>query len=130
MKACSKCYQIKGLNEFSITPSGHPRGACKPCRVNANIGPDAKRRYLKRSYGLTLDQYNEHMRAQEGRCKICKSHYSDQPHGTLSIDHNHETGQVRGLLCGSCNRALGLFGDDPTLLTKAAAYLLDQGHYG
>jgi Recombination endonuclease VII len=130
MKTCSKCRQEKPLSEFSLTPVGHPRGSCKACRVNVNIGPDAQRRRLKRDYGLTVDQYNELMRAQEGCCKICKSHYSDQHHGTLCVDHNHKTGQVRGLLCGSCNRALGLFGDDPALLTRAAFYLLDQGHYG
>ena len=56
---------------------------------------------------------------QGGRCLICGC----VPEKTLHIDHNHGTGAVRGLLCGKCNVGLGLFGDNPTRLERAAAYL-------
>jgi hypothetical protein len=79
--------------------------------------------HLKRKFGLTLEQYDEMLAAQEGGCAIC----SDPPEEgkTLHIDHDHATGLVRGLLCQRCNHALGLFREDDSLLQEAAAYVAD-----
>lgn len=55
-----------------------------------------------RTYGVTEDQYIEMYNALNGKCPLCNKWYKD-----LAIDHNHETGEVRGLLCISCNRVLG-----------------------
>ena len=73
----------------------------------------------KRQYGLSAEQFNAMRDRQGGRCLICGC----VPEKTLHIDHNHGTGAVRGLLCGKCNVGLGLFGDNPTRLERAAAYL-------
>lgn len=80
-------------------------------------------------YGLTLDQYHARVESQDFRCAICrcvpepvqqaKQHNSDG----FMIDHDHVLNYVRGLLCFSCNTALGLFRDRPTVCRKAAAYL-------
>mgnify|MGYP001585018387 CR=1 FL=1 len=59
-----------------------------------------------------------------GRCKICNVHQKELKH-QLGVDHNHTTGKVRGLLCGSCNKGLGLFKDSIELLLKASYYLED-----
>jgi len=70
-------------------------------------------------YGLTLEDYDAMMERQNGVCAIC----STRTKGNLHIDHNHQTNEVRGLLCGKCNRAIGLLNDDVSLFTKAITYL-------
>lgn len=76
---------------------------------------------LKSKYGLTREDYDAMIAAQHGRCAICRS---DNPGATVwNVDHCHRTGRVRGILCGSCNRALGLFNDDPQACRAAALYL-------
>ncbi len=75
-------------------------------------------RYLKR-HGLTLADYDEMFRLQDGRCAICRCGSSKRLH----VDHNHETGLVRGLLCYLCNTMLGNSKDQPGILEAAASYL-------
>lgn len=79
-----------------------------------------KKGALKRKYKITLEQYQELFEKQNGVCAICKGIEEGR---MLSVDHNHSTGKVRGLLCGSCNRALGLFQDSPVLLETAKEYV-------
>lgn len=80
-----------------------------------------------RSYGLTAEQLEEMFKAQGRCCAICRVE-AEAAHRLL-IDHNHATREVRGLLCGKCNTALGLFGDDAERLRAAAAYLEERGSY-
>lgn len=61
--------------------------------------------------------------AQGGVCAICGNGAEDTQHGLLHVDHCHDKGHVRGLLCSPCNLALGLFRDNPALLRRAAEYL-------
>ena len=75
--------------------------------------------YLQRTYGLGLDEFEFLVVAQSGRCAICCKQEGDRLH----VDHDHDTGRVRGLLCGSCNRAMGLFHEDPSRFEAAGAYL-------
>lgn len=75
---------------------------------------------LKKRYGLTLDQYDQLLESQAGVCAIC--HNKDETE-LLSIDHCHSSNEIRGLLCGKCNRGLGNFGDDVSLLLNAVNYL-------
>lgn len=77
---------------------------------------------LKRYYGITVEQYNAMFAYQNGACAICGKPESEQSR-KLSVDHNHETGAVRGLLCDNCNHAIGMFQDDIDLLQKAINYL-------
>ena len=77
---------------------------------------------LKRNYGLTVDQYNAMFEAQKGCCSICGRHQSTLP-TRLCVDHNHQTGQVRGLLCPQCNKGLGHFQDSKDLLVNALTYM-------
>lgn len=84
---------------------------------------------LRKSYGITADDYEAMLSEQEGVCAICGS---DDP-GTrdhrkrLHVDHDHETGRVRGLLCSPCNRLLGQASDSPKILRSAADYLEREG---
>ena len=67
---------------------------------------------LKKKYGITLDQYEETLQTQDYKCAVCRLGTDTCVQKALSVDHNHETGKVRGLLCDRCNRALGLLKDN------------------
>lgn len=75
---------------------------------------------LRQQFGITLDDYNVMLEAQGGVCAICGN---IDPVRSLAVDHCHETGKVRGLLCRDCNQGLGLYRDNITRLHKAAEYL-------
>lgn len=84
---------------------------------------------LKRCYGITVEQYDDLSLRQRGVCAICKQPET-KPHRSrnlvsyyLSVDHDHVSGELRGLLCNKCNRAIGLFNDDVELMKTALAYL-------
>lgn len=143
-KNCSKCKLNLEVSLFSKrTDKPHLYGSwCKICiRVkskehNLNNKLYFKENYKKktdhyknlsliRDYGIDLVKYNQMFVEQSGCCKICNVHQSDLKI-SLAVDHCHTTGKVRGLLCGSCNRALGLFKDEPEILLEAARYLNDS----
>lgn len=93
-------------------------------RRDLNHIEDSERRRLDtklwHKYGITADDYDLLFIQQGGKCAAC----GVPPTGeNLVVDHNHTTGQVRGLLHRGCNAAIGHFRDDPELLLKAAAYL-------
>ena len=73
---------------------------------------DARSRSL-RKYGLTLLDYDEMVKTQDGRCRICGTTVSGIAGEVWAVDHDHVTKRVRALLCSDCNAGLGLFGDDP-----------------
>ena len=78
--------------------------------------------YVKRMYGV--ENYSELLALQDGKCKICSSTSTQSSkHKKFSVDHNHKTGDVRGLLCAPCNHGLGKFKDNPTLMIQAAEYI-------
>jgi len=85
---------------------------------------------LWRRYKITHDDYLEMLEDQNGGCAICGAKAEDQKHGVLYVDHNHDTDEVRGLLCNLCNVGIGNLQDSPKVLTSALQYLLDHGHYG
>jgi hypothetical protein len=86
-----------------------------------------RKRWLWVTYGLTVERYEALRAAQHNLCAICRQpEIRRHPKGgewQLSVDHCHETGEIRGLLCEACNNGLGKFHDDPDLIEKAAAYL-------
>jgi hypothetical protein len=78
-------------------------------------------RFLRRRYRLTPAQYEIMLTAQNGLCAICKQR---NPDGTpLAVDHCHQTGKNRGLLCRLCNAAIGMLKDSPAVLYRAIEYL-------
>lgn len=86
----------------------------------------ASRKVTCARYGITPEDYDQMFEDQNGVCAICFEPETLIRRGTLcklTIDHDHETGQVRGLLCNNCNRALGLFNDKSWVLRSAATYL-------
>lgn len=84
----------------------------------------ARNRRYKAKYGITIEEYNEMLKVQNGYCanKACNKHYSEQTK-SLSVDHCHVTGKVRALLCRECNLALGQARDDQNILQGLIEYL-------
>jgi hypothetical protein len=76
-----------------------------------------------RMYGISVDDYNRMLEEQNHGCYLCGKTDKDR---ALSIDHDHASGKVRGLLCSNHNRALGLLNDDPDLLLAAHTYLTKE----
>lgn len=95
------------------------RSWCKVCSLQYN-----RSRNLQTKYNLTDSEYNALLQDQGGSCLICRDTAGSR---MLAVDHEHDTGRVRGLLCSPCNTALGLFKDSPELLRLAADYL-EQKH--
>ena len=135
------CYGCElPLTEEHFTPGiwARGRGRCKPCQKAYSAAHYAanreatlermKARNLMSLYGLTPEAYAELLEAQERRCAICGAeagwrHRQSGKLKKLAVDHCHETGRVRGLLCDRCNTAIGKLNHDPALLRKAIDYL-------
>lgn len=116
-RRCPGCRETKPGSEW-----WRKADYCKTCMAQRN-----RRAKILRVYGISIEQYDEMHRAQSGRCAIC---LTTKPGGFggkhLHIDHDHETGRVRGLLCSNCNSAIGKLKDDPGLLAAARDYLLQH----
>ncbi|MFJ2772390.1 endonuclease VII domain-containing protein [Streptomyces sp. NPDC087300] len=113
-KLCRVCGEIKPHGEWhrNATASDGLSTRCKACRaVQGRAG------HLKRQYGMTEAQRDELIASQKGLCVICLSAPA------VHVDHCHETGKVRGVLCFNCNSGIGKLGDDPDKTRRATAYL-------
>jgi hypothetical protein len=89
--------------------------------------PDKVRnKKLMEDFGITLEEYNAMFEDQGGCCAICGTHQDELPKN-LSVDHDHETGEVRGLLCGHCNLTIGHARESPEILASAIEYLRRYG---
>ena len=137
-KQCTRCKEAKLWSEFYWQKDGYAQSHCKQCLKEATslsrqLKPNkAKwaeyqhRSSLRRRYGLEPAQYQALLSAYAGKCWICQSKTGDTYRGKtsrLSVDHDHATGHVRGLLCSSCNNGLGRFKHNIDLLEKAIDYL-------
>ena len=81
----------------------------------------------RRNYGLSLDRFFEMLAEQKGRCRLCGEPFGQSSSRKPVPDHDHETGEVRGIIHGNCNLGLGMFQDDPIRCRKAADYLESFG---
>lgn len=129
-KACNRCREVKSLDEFYPHTKTRDRRTtiCKQCR-RENDAVAVRNNWAK--YGLSREKYDAMVATSGGVCSIC---HGPEPRlrknglpKSLSVDHCHDTGEVRGLLCSRCNTALGYFNHDAALLASAAAYLLNPG---
>lgn len=110
---CKEC--MKEYNkEYRQTPEGREN-------QRRHVRKCSRRVMLKSKFGLTLEQYNIMFIKQKGCCAICGRHQSEFKK-CLAVDHNHETEQIRGLLCVVCNTRLSFF-EDKVFLKKMVAYL-------
>lgn len=118
---CKHCGEEHIQNQREIRNDAHSM-SCSKYRPSNYTGLDRRDVIIRNQYGITLEDYNNMLEAQGYKCAICGN--EDEVEGRrLAIDHCHTTGKVRGLLCGKCNRGLGLFYDNFTLLQNAIEYL-------
>ncbi len=137
-KYCPCCTDTKALTEFYHT-KGKPQSYCKSCwkqkAKTAYVKPDKKKTKaytLKSKFGITLEKYHELYTQQNGCCAICSKQitlYAETRDlsDVACVDHNHTTGEVRGLLCNHCNTGIGLLQEDVYILEAASKYLKDKG---
>jgi DNA-directed RNA polymerase subunit RPC12/RpoP len=117
MAICSRCKaEFKPLRGYRST-------WCNEC--TSNPAAYNKRANLRRYYGIEWEEYQALLAAQNHRCYICGTK-GGKGAGGLGVDHNHETGQVRKILCAKCNTGLGAFKDQIELLEAAIAYLREH----
>ena len=129
-KQCTKCRKIQPVTAFTRQAKAYD-GLLPSCRA-CQAEKDRRRRGASKAsswlrlYGITEHAYWELFEAQGGVCAICKQSETRLHKGCpmhLSVDHDHATGRIRGLLCHGCNAALGRFKDNSTLLENALVYL-------
>jgi hypothetical protein len=143
-KWCPRCKQMKKSSEFfkaNNTGDGLA-GYCKDCTAEYTkdrLKPgDHYQKYgrkwyqenkdyelsraLVKSYGITLDDKRQMLIQQGGKCAICGNKLSAYGRGS-AVDHCHDTGNIRGVLCANCNKGLGCFKDDVSRLANAIQYL-------
>lgn len=130
-KKCSQCSEIKKLSEFSKDKSRKDGvdSYCKPCRYKRNRywAEENKESYRestrntrrKIEYGINPEEFNRLLEDQHYRCAICKISIDQTSH----LDHCHNTGTVRGILCKKCNLGLGFFDDNIDKLYSSIEYI-------
>ena len=136
MKECTKCGEVKELTEYYFRKDrGCYHNVCTPCRSQQH--KEARDRRLTKAeqatidreyqinykYGITGSDYTKMLEDQNNCCAICNINQEHVRHQRLYIDHDHDTGAVRELLCNPCNAALGLFNDSSKFVQNAANYL-------
>lgn len=154
-KRCTKCNIVKPTEDFNFhtRSKGQRRGECRPCeakrtkryrtlnkaalRIRQAKWTAQHKTYiheykLRVQYGLTGAEYDAMSMAQAGVCAICHQPESQIDYRTkalkrLAVDHDHQSKQIRGLLCANCNKGLGNFQDSPSVLTAALSYLGRHG---
>lgn len=138
-KECKSCGEQKPLSQYNklhISADGLAY-KCRPCAKkeyrsyrkgmsSEELHLLDRERNLRKKFGIGIQEYDEMLEKQGGVCAICNEEEVTVRQGrvqSLSVDHCHETGNIRGLLCNSCNRALGKFKDSIEHLLAAASYL-------
>lgn len=110
---------LEKLRRRSSSPEYIARARVRYWKTRERDPRGVQRKNLMNNYGLTVDQWDRMLVRQGGRCAICL-----EPTYDLCVDHCHDSGKVRALLCAQCNRGLGMFADEPARLRAAAKYLI------
>ncbi len=144
-KTCTKCKEVRDLSCYRSRGGSQKHllnSWCNNCRKKdhkswVKNNPDKVRQYrakdpwtLKKRcnrHNISVENFWSLYEDQDGTCPICEDPIKAED---SAIDHNHSTGEVRGILCKTCNRALGLLKDDPKVLGRAKKYLKTKGYYG
>lgn len=141
MRVCATCNVEMLANEdnFYRTSGNKLQKSCKSCVIKRSrdnkqteSGMQSRRKYnrsaaLKRRYGITVEEYDAMYEEQHGVCLVCsKPSTKLDGYGNIArlhVDHNHDTGEVRGLLCNNCNTALGLLKESPEIIRRLGDYI-------
>jgi hypothetical protein len=131
-KVCIKCKVEKSVSEFwprGGRQKGQVDSYCKPCANERKKIWDDDNKYrrklvlIKNLYGIDEEEYVGLINRAAGRCESCGDPFIGSWKDQMNVDHNHTTGVVRGMLCSSCNIALGLLKEDEIRIEKLLSYL-------
>ena len=135
-RICTVCGLDKPLTAFVMRQTHRPGktvSQCMDCKVAYNkeyrqknkdkVSEIERKSKMKKTYGIAIEDYDRMLKEQGGGCAICNSIVPSERTKYFTVDHCHETGKVRGLLCVKCNRGLGLFNDQIQRIQNAAEYL-------
>jgi len=119
-KRCRLCGVVKSSDHFSASyqVADGLHNDCKPCLSRLTNGINKKTRY-----GLSEEDIARRLEEQRSQCAICEQLFDVERKRAFHIDHDHRTGAVRGLLCKTCNLALGMLGDDAGRIALAIEYV-------
>jgi hypothetical protein len=130
VKTCSCCKQVKDLSEFNFAIKAKTRyqPICRLCQKEQHrqwrqMNPRKRRASRYAFYGMSIGEYERLLEAQNGKCAICGATKPGERIQHFVVDHDHQTGCIRGLLCNLCNVLLGSARDNPIILESAKAYL-------
>jgi hypothetical protein len=124
---CKDCANKSTRNSFNKNKEKHYKKHKEYIEQNKNEVTSYRRDWhFKNKYNITLTELDDLRVKQNYSCKLCGKHELDTPRKSLCVDHCHKTNKVRGLLCESCNQALGLFYDNINTIEKAAKYLREH----
>ncbi len=133
MVQCSGCKEWKHQGDFYFRKDiGRFRHDCKECvKTKASVYRDNYKKEIRAArlvskYGITQEDYDSMLLDQEGMCAICGTKNPQGRHNIFVVDHDHTTGDVRGLLCHNCNTGLGKLGDTISGLERAIRYLKEE----
>lgn len=124
LRVCRRCGEEKTIDKFHTTRK--KRFLCRKCHNKRyvelrKLDPKRYRSYIRKyARGVTREQYDSMVLAQNGVCVICSGVSNNKE---LAVDHCHVTNKVRGLLCDSCNRGIGLLKEDILILHRAIEYI-------
>jgi hypothetical protein len=143
MKVCKTCNTEKELDQF---PKGKAykngiRPSCLVCRREYEVKSYHKHKHkhpydyetekdrkLKRTYGISYKEYLTMLEAQNGQCAICGTTSTGKR--AFHVDHDHDTGEVRGLLCSGCNTGIGNLKEDIGIMERAIQYVKSSKNLG
>lgn len=129
MKKCSSCQEFKTTDNFSKNRAKKDglNQECKPC---SKLSHDKQREKgltrwydMKKKFGISKEEYLNLLEKQDYKCAICGKAHSEEKGKRLFVDHCHDTGKIRGLLCSACNVGLGHFRDSAEIIEKAIKYV-------
>ena len=149
MKICKKCNETKDLTEFYVAKTNKNgsllyKNFCKPCQLEKDksryyalpkevkqkrnkenrerLGFEYFKNYkLQKEYGISLEEYNNLLDIQDNKCYICNKEFGNT--SSTRVDHNHENGKVRKILCHNCNTVLGHSKENVQILYNVINYI-------
>lgn len=133
-KTCPDCGVTQSVESFHKNKAAPDERQvyCRSCSSRRNFQRSSvtRKKWYGDQYGMTEEDFDRRLINQGNSCEICGGGPKGNRWGRFCVDHDHNTGKVRGIICGTCNLGLGRFQDDPQLLRAAAGYLeraLEEG---
>lgn len=117
-RECKACATKRKTSYYWAKPEERRAASRRAYRQNRSA---SRRSYVRRTFGITLEEYWTYFEKANFTCQVCSAKPEKQ--ADLHLDHCHSTGTIRGVLCRSCNHALGNVKDNPTTLFRLHAYL-------